>query len=388
MQSLLHEKFLPGVRLTPALRTALVAFCVSRPFCALFVYVGHLSRPFLKPVPGGWTGVENWWLNPWTTYDSFWYISIAQGGYQEVSTPFFPLYPLLLRLGGSDPVGMALVGVLLSNLCFLFSLAILYRLTERDYGPVTARLAVWVLAFFPTTAFFSAVYTESLFLLLVLLCFEMAHSGRWWRAGLAGLLAALTRNPGLLLSLALLMEYLQQRPKGVGRWSPGALLPLALPAAGFLAVQSFFWVRFGEAGVGIASQTYYGRFFDWPWQGVFSDLLHLTTTDSLNWFIFVNLFITFSALIMAGRFSGRLRRSHLVLLLGIMAMHLFFPRIIPPHTFGSMRYLSTAFPFVQLLAWSVVAAPPGRLLQLGSLGLLLYLNMVCSDFFGAKGFLG
>ena len=62
------------------------AFISSRLLCSGLVYFGHSKRTFLSPVPGGWEGIENWWLNPWTTYDSQWYLQIAVDGYQTHTT--------------------------------------------------------------------------------------------------------------------------------------------------------------------------------------------------------------------------------------------------------------------------------------------------------------
>src|SRR5262245_17225291 len=92
------------VRWTDAAPAALSPFLLSRVWVALFVYLGHARRPFLAPVLGGWEGVANWWLNPWTTYDSQWFLRIATTGYEPLTASFFPLYSLLLKPTGPDPV--------------------------------------------------------------------------------------------------------------------------------------------------------------------------------------------------------------------------------------------------------------------------------------------
>jgi Gpi18-like mannosyltransferase len=63
------------------------------------------------------------------------------------------------------------------------------------------------LAFFPTSIFLQAVYTESLFLVTTLATVLLARRGRWALAGVAGLLAALTRNTGVLLLIPFLAFY-------------------------------------------------------------------------------------------------------------------------------------------------------------------------------------
>src|SRR5687767_8468695 len=74
-----------------------------------------------------------------------------------------------------------------------------------------ARLTVLLVALFPTGFFLLAPYPEALFLALTVASLYLARQGRWWLAGLAGLLAALTRFQGAFLALPLAYEYLRQR---------------------------------------------------------------------------------------------------------------------------------------------------------------------------------
>jgi hypothetical protein len=161
------------------LKLVATVFIVSRLWTALFVYLGHSSHPFHEFIPGGWAGVNNWWLNPWTTYDSYHFMNVALAGYKPQTANFFPLYPLLLRLAGGNIIVMSAWGVLLSNAAFAVALYYLYCLTRLDCNARLARLAVMVLAFFPTTAYFSAVYSESVFLLLSVAAFYYVRRNRW-----------------------------------------------------------------------------------------------------------------------------------------------------------------------------------------------------------------
>src|SRR5439155_20605889 len=112
-----------------AARAALWPFLLSRVWVALFVYLGHARRPFLAPVPGGWEGVASWWLNPWTTYDSQWFLRMAVVGYEAVTAAVFPFYSLVLHAAGPDEIRMAAWGVLVGNVAFALALAGLYQLT-------------------------------------------------------------------------------------------------------------------------------------------------------------------------------------------------------------------------------------------------------------------
>jgi Gpi18-like mannosyltransferase len=153
-------------------------------------------------------------FEPWAHWDGVWFIRIAADGYaaHDYSQAFFPLYPLLLRLvaplTGGDYV---VAGVLVSLACYGGAMALLYRLVRADLGSRVALWSVVLISVFPTALVFQAVYSESLFLLLVLASFSAARRGRWWAAGLAGLLAALTRSTGLALLVPLALMWWEQR---------------------------------------------------------------------------------------------------------------------------------------------------------------------------------
>jgi hypothetical protein len=167
---------------------------------------------------GAFEGVSAWWLNPWTVFDSKYFLHIARAGYSGEGAPeaagFFPLYPALLQPLAHDENAAAALGIVLSNAFLLAACWILLRLTQREYavrhgGAGTqadgvARRAVFGLAFFPVSAYFSAVYSESLFLLCSVCLFWCARRDKWAWVAAWGLAAGATRNGGPLLSLALL----------------------------------------------------------------------------------------------------------------------------------------------------------------------------------------
>jgi Mannosyltransferase (PIG-V) len=145
-------------------------------------------------------------------WDSIHYLSIAEQGYTSpTSTPFFPFYPLLVRaLGfvlGSDPVA----GIVISLVAFWVALSLLHRLTALELGARAADSTVVLLAFAPLSFFFSAVYTESLFLAVSVGSLYAARRGRRKLAAGLGGIAAATRVTGILLALPLAFMYLQER---------------------------------------------------------------------------------------------------------------------------------------------------------------------------------
>jgi hypothetical protein len=178
-------------------------------------------------------------LAPLARWDSAWYLTIADSGYEGSSAraAFFPLYPLLIRgvgtvLGGSN--GALLVAAYLVSLAaFIAALALLYRLTELELGRRLARPTLLLLAVFPAAVFFGAPYAESLFLLLAVGAFYSARTDRWAWAGACAGLASATRSAGLLLLLPLGLIWWSSRPRHArdAAWLLLAPLGIALYAA-------------------------------------------------------------------------------------------------------------------------------------------------------------
>jgi hypothetical protein len=207
--------------------------------------VGALAATYLPPaVPAGDVLEPPGFLNYWAHWDGAWYSEIATGGYGErAPTAFFPLYPMLIRLGIALWGGPALWGVLISLSATLLALFFLYRIAENLYGSRAARAATLALAFFPTAFFLNAVYTEALFLVLTTGSVWAAHMRRsLLLAGLLGSLAAATRNLGVILLIPLFFEWLRDRRE----FGLKGLAGLALIPAGLLAYVVYLSERFGD----------------------------------------------------------------------------------------------------------------------------------------------
>jgi hypothetical protein len=175
----------------------------------------------------GWLG--NLLAAPAARWDAAWYLVIAHYGYRpdlsaftSSRTAFFPLYPLGLSAISRIGVPPVAAGVLLSVGALAIGLYGIHRLTtlelarggrariglpDVDAGEV-ARLAVLVTAFAPMAFYFSADYSESLYLALSVGVFLCARQGRWAWVGVLGALAAAERSTGLVLMLPAAMLYL------------------------------------------------------------------------------------------------------------------------------------------------------------------------------------
>ncbi|HEY5386866.1 MAG TPA: mannosyltransferase family protein [Thermoleophilia bacterium] len=231
-------------------------------------------------------------LEPWAQWDGVWFIRVAADGYRAhaESQAFFPLYPILVR-------GVAVVtahnyvaaGLVVSLVCYAGAMVVLFKLAQALLG---ARVALWSVVFisvFPTALFFQAVYSESLFLLLSLLAFWWARGGRWALAGLAGLLAVVTRSSGVVLLLPLAVIWWEQRRGGEVRLPGGpTAVPLApvrrpsgfsaawllLVPAGLAVYMAYLWWAFGDPLLFGSVQSHWGRELTLPttaiWRGAVS----------------------------------------------------------------------------------------------------------------------
>jgi Gpi18-like mannosyltransferase len=190
-------------------------------------------------------------------FDAGYYLDIARTGYGSGLTPrlaFLPLYPGLIRGLSVLTRSPAAAGMLISIGAFALALVMLHRLTELELGPRAADATVVLLCFAPLSFFFSAVYTESLFLALTVGVFYAARTGRWRLACVLAVLATLTRPTGFVLAGALLvMGWRSDAPRRELWWV--VLVPAALVAwygtlallghglTGGLSVEHTIWYR-------------------------------------------------------------------------------------------------------------------------------------------------
>jgi hypothetical protein len=170
-------------------------------------------------------------------------------------------------------------GVLVSLASFAIALVLLHRLADLDFGPDVARRTVWLIALFPAAVFFSAVYTEALFLVLSVGAVYAARKGSWAWAGALGGMAALTRNTGVLIGVAVLLLYLygpraDRPPDGAGaRFAPryrlraDALWMLLIPA-GLAAFAIYTWIVYDTPFASYDAQAIFHREFLGPFSAL------------------------------------------------------------------------------------------------------------------------
>jgi len=148
-------------------------------------------------------------------WDSPHYLYISEFGYQNNGDPanfivFLPFYPFLITLF-SVFIKLKIGSLIISNLAFILGGILFYKLLAIDYGEKFSFFAILVLAFFPTSYFFSSTYPESLYLMLFAGSFYLARKKNFVASGFAAGLLTLTRPFGILVWPSLIIEVLKSK---------------------------------------------------------------------------------------------------------------------------------------------------------------------------------
>jgi Mannosyltransferase (PIG-V) len=305
-------------------------------------------------------------------WDTFFYYTIATDGYHwdpavflHYNVVFFPLLPVLMRLGGAALGGHPLVaGLVISLTAFAGAMAILYRLARLELGEDYAWRVILLISAFPYALYFSAVYTESLFLLLSVGAFYAARRGRPGWTAACGFAAGLTRPNGFWLALPLALlalwprediqsEQRQQRPISI----PIGLLAAIAPILGVTLFSSYLQLRFGDALAWLHGQAAWGM----PLllrRGA-PDPIKLAGEDAIKP-IEVIAWIGNIAAFCAAAWSIRPIARRVGLAYGLWIAVNIFPPVVA-HLFMSLgRFVSVLFPF---FFWLALRIPRDRVIR-------------------------
>ena len=220
-------------------RFPLVVFFGTRVPLAIVTY---LSCHFFGRTPESiWHLAKHW--------DATYYEGISLWGYwlcPQMSNvaAFCPLMPFLMRSSDFLYEHICFSGAILANLCFLISLMLLYAFVRPRWGEDTAQKTTLLMALGPASFFFSAIYSESLFLMLSLCFFIFLLDKRWAWAGVFGFLAGLARSTGAILAVVWIWEYVRVirfNPKKI-RWD--VLWVLLIPVSSAI----FAFLLYGSTG--------------------------------------------------------------------------------------------------------------------------------------------
>jgi Gpi18-like mannosyltransferase len=315
-------------------------------------------------------------LDLFKRWDADWYLGVARNGYAATahgaSTAFFPLYPLLMRFVGFLCHDLRVAGYLISNACLLGSCLMLWKLAARDTGRENvADRAVLFFLFNPVSLFYSSIYSESLFFLLMIGLAWFATERRWLAAGCCGCLASLTRPVGILLVSLLVFEFIAPyfaRLRGKSnapRWpdpqAPAFLASVVMTCAGLATYCLCLARSFGDPFAFMKAEAGWHRHFAMPWVPFWHSYLAFYDI----WFYAA---VVIGLVVLVLGFILRLRPGYLVMTCVYFLMYLSTTRLeaIP-------RFLSVLFPFYLVIGLVAVRYPRLEpLLLAGSVMLLTF----------------
>ncbi|MGH2549200.1 MAG: mannosyltransferase family protein, partial [Thermomicrobiales bacterium] len=223
------------------------------------------GRDALRPALDG---PAKYLVSPLTLWDGAWYEQIARSGYgsQREAAAFWPVFPWLIRVVARlTGMGIPTTGVLISHFAFLGALLMLYRMIAIEHGASIATRTVWLLVLSPVAFFFSALYSESLFLLLSVSAIALAREGRWRGAALALFTVTLTRSAGMLVALPVGLALVAQFGWSPRRWWRQGFL-LAVAVSGPLLFMIRLDRLWNDPLLMLHAQSHGNRVFSWPWQ--------------------------------------------------------------------------------------------------------------------------
>ena len=242
----------------PMPRHTAIAFASTRIALILTGYAALTLFP-VHPVES-WMGLsfpDHNWIDGFVRWDSFWYQAIVDPnprflpvGYSHAN--FFPFYAWVswavaqpFRLVFDFEHAFFAGGLIVSSISFLLGLTAVDRIASRIAGRDVAVRTIWLMALFPFSFFFTAVYADALYFCLCAWSLALALEGRWYSACALAVMASLTRIPGIALLPALGLEYLRQHGWRVGP-PRRALICAAILALAPIAIATYYELRYGN----------------------------------------------------------------------------------------------------------------------------------------------
>lgn len=200
-----------------------------------------------QPMVGITAGGRDAWLRPLFHWDSVWWLSVVEVGYianptlqAEQNVVFFPLFPICIRTLTLLGIPTLLAAILVTNVCMLATVYLLYDFVRKRSGTAVARWTIILWLTFPTALFGVVPYSEGLMALMTILSIRALIQGSYIACGAWSGIASALRNQGVILGGALLLPWFR------GPARTRAFLGLGLSGLGLGAYMFYLYLRFGD----------------------------------------------------------------------------------------------------------------------------------------------
>ena len=214
--------------------------------------------------------------NPFTQWDAVYYLDIAAKGYDLHSTPFFPLFPALIRLTHVASFGLfgyELSGLLVNVLALAGSVLVVRAFLAEILDVDSARFGVLPLLWSPASVFLLSSYNLSLLTFLTASVGLALLHKKYVVASILAALTALTHPLGLGAVLAVVLALVVAR-----EWRK--LLPcFTVSVSGFALYCAYLWVKFGSPFVFQTEQSFFTKQFTVPFASIWTSLFRVFSED-------------------------------------------------------------------------------------------------------------
>lgn len=303
----------------------------------------------------------------WVGFDSGWYKGIAEEGYsytpgKQSSVAFFPLYPLAIR--GVMQTGLSVygAGILVTLLCGALAMVLFTLWARTRADEVSALHAGLLIALYPFTFYlYGVMYSDALFVLLVVSAFLLLEKGHLLPAVLVAAISTAARPVAPAVVVGLLVRRLEWKRERGERWSPWDFLPV-FSALGFVSYILFLKESFGAPFAFVETQGSPGwdqtpgphTWFKVTW---FEMVFDPGQSWEVKGRLITHALLTLTGLALVIPTFKRLGWGYAAFTLAVVGM----PALSTKDFMGMARYLISAFPLFLTLALLLKERP--RLLR-------------------------
>lgn len=198
-----------------------------------------------------------------STWDAQYYLYLAKNGYGSniQANIYFPLLPLFINFFAPF-IGYIISGLFVSNLASFFGYIYFYlfvkNFTKNQKIAFSSLLAFLA---FPTSFFFSLIYSESIFFLLIMASFYYLYTNRVALAGFISFFLPFSRPTGVFVTVPLFLyvfyDYFNEITEMPFSWikskfsyKTSLLLPI-IPVIGFISYLIFMQATTGNLFSGL-----------------------------------------------------------------------------------------------------------------------------------------
>lgn len=305
-------------------------------FAASFFGFGAIYYENLKTYDSGFQ-----FLNQWSLWDANSYVQIARDWYHGKYFAYFPLFPIILKIFSCLTFGNYALAGLLLNMAFSFGTGyFLFKICKEEFKNDNS--GFWAnifLFFFPAAFFFTAIYTEALFLFLATAMMFFMKKKNWPLVISSGFFAAMTREVGgaLILPIAYfaLKDFKTQKTEKI--------LAVFSPVLGVCAVLFIYYLSSGDPLIFLEKHGEFGKTLSLPYVPIINETKNLFGSGSAyaGWNLFCFLFTA----ILTWFVYKKLPKEYFLYCLAIL-----IPPLCSSNLEGYSRYLLAAFPLFMILA--------------------------------------